>query len=113
MPTVPVLTAPQVQQQTTPQVRMAAPQYVRPSYSPIQAGSFHQQQDIAGDISDAMKSLGSGVGQIMDAMQKEQDEADQLRIDDALNKAKEESLRLQFGDGTDDVENVARQKNSG
>nr|WP_319396120.1 transglycosylase SLT domain-containing protein [uncultured Desulfobacter sp.] len=37
-------------------------------------------------------------------MQKEQDEADQLRVDDALNKAKEESLRLQFGDGTDDGE---------
>lgn len=81
MPTVPRYDNPQVTPNTLPAVRLDAPQAF--DFAGLQARQLGQ----------SMVQAGQGVGQIAVDMQQQ---ANQLRVDDALNQAKEAALRLTY-----------------
>jgi hypothetical protein len=92
MPTVPTYNTPRVNETALPGPRFSD---MRPEMSPALAGGLvaEQQQKVA----QGLNSLGTEMfKQQIDA----QNEANQLRVDDALNKAKEAAIDLAFNKDT-------------
>ncbi len=91
MPRVPVYNSPQVAPNTVPQVRLAAPAYTAPTARGFDAPAAFV--DTAGaqaqQTGQALQVLGRGIANL-------QNQANQLRVDDALNKVKEAQLSLTY-----------------
>lgn len=81
MPRVPTYDGTQVGQNTLPQTQLRAPN------TPDVAGQQTQQ------MGQALNQAGQGLGKVAMNMQQQ---ANELRVNDALNRAKEETLRLTF-----------------
>lgn len=89
MPTVPVYNTPRVESSPLPGPRFSG---MRPEMSPALAGGFVAQQQE--QIGQGLMNLGQELArQQIDA----QVQANQVRVDDAINKAKEAAIDLTFG----------------
>lgn len=94
MPRVPVYDSPQVSPNTVPQARLATPSFATPTFRGADAPAFQDTANQqARQFSQGARQFGNDVGRIADSMVQQ---ANQLRVDDALNRAKEAALRLTY-----------------
>lgn len=92
MPRVPVYNTPQVAPNTVPQVRMAAPDFAAPV-----ARAFDAPATFVDTAGQQAQQTGQGLQTLGRAVAGIENQANQLRVDDALNRAKEAQLNLTYG----------------